>query len=64
MDDSATYLILLMMIQQGLLIMALPELVKSLMFFEDQGLITTDEHKALIEIAMKSKVSDGSKKVL
>ena len=57
MEDSAIYVALVAMIPQGLLIMAWPEFMKSLLFFEKQGLITNAEHQALLELASKSNVS-------
>jgi hypothetical protein len=56
MKSSATYVALEKMIQHGSLCMALSELVKSLRFFERQGLITTAEQQALLDMATKMNV--------
>ena len=63
-QPSATYLVLKAMIQNGSLVMPPAELATSLKFFEKTCLITTVEYRALLEIAMKFKANDESKKVL
>lgn len=59
MEKSMTYVIVELMLQQGWIMVSPSELDKYLEEFEKKGLITTTEHKVLLELATKMKV-DGS----
>ena len=59
MEESMTYVVVELMLQQGWIMLSLSELDKYLEEFEKKGLITITEHKVLLELATKMKV-DGS----
>lgn len=61
MENSTSYMAIEAMIQQGWIIMSFAELEKHLDLLESKGLISTSEHKALLELARKlgiDKLSD------
>jgi hypothetical protein len=56
MESTSTYVALEALMQNGWLVLALPELEKSLQFLEEKGLITTAECQALLELAKMLRV--------
>ena len=56
MGNSACYLTIRTMLQDGSLIMSYSELVKTLELLVSQNLITTDEHQELLELAQEMKL--------
>jgi hypothetical protein len=58
MDNTATFVALEQMMQNGSLVMAMTDLEKSLKFLEEKGLITIAEYQALLELARKLQVND------
>lgn len=55
MENSTIYDAMQSMMQMGLIVIELPELVKTLLFLERQELITALESKELLELAGKLK---------
>lgn len=53
MANTTTFGALEAMIQNGSLVLTMPELADSLQFLEEKGLITTTEKQALLELAKK-----------
>ena len=60
MEKSMTYVVVELMLQQGWIMVSPSELDKYLEEFEKKGLITTTEHKVLLELARKMKVDDAT----
>ena len=56
MGNSACYLTIRTMLQDGSLIMSYSDLVKTLELLASQNLITTDEHQELLELAQEMKL--------
>ena len=55
MENSTIYDAMQSMMQMGLIVIELPELVKTLLFLEKQELITALESKELLQLAGKLK---------
>ncbi len=57
MESSTTYVALDAMIRQGWLWLNFPEFAKLLDLLEQRGLITSVEHKALLDLAVQMKIN-------
>ena len=55
MENSTIFDAMQSMMQMGLIVIELPELVKTLLFLEKQELITALERKELLQLAGKLK---------
>lgn len=53
MEDSAVYVAIQSMMQMDMLVIQPTQLAKTLLFFEQQQLITEPERNALLELAEK-----------
>ena len=60
MKNTATFAALEAMMQNGSIVLAIPELEDSLKFLEEKGLITTAEREALLDLAKKLRGNNPS----
>jgi hypothetical protein len=58
MDSTSTFFALEAMMQNGSLVLPMPELANSLQFLEEKGLITAVEKDALLVLAKKLREND------
>ena len=57
MESSSTYVALDAMIRQGWIWLNFPEFEKLLDLLEQRGLITSAEHKALLDLAVQMRIN-------
>ena len=63
MGNSACYLTIRTMLQDGSLIMSYSDLVKTLELLASENLITADEHQELLELAQEIKLLNIKRKL-